>query len=120
MKKILIIDDSTSIRNLIKHALSEINDLEIVEAENGFEGLEEIKSHNFDVVLCDCDMPVMGGIETISKTRKTLYKSTPFIGLATKAELDKYNLMTQAGAESILIKPLSPKEIKSEVSEYVL
>lgn len=119
MVKILIIDDSPSIRNLLKHALAEFECMEIDEAENGLEGIHKIKAESYNLIICDSDMPIMSGIETITKTRKVLYKSTPIIALSTKSEINLHNIMVNAGASSVLIKPLTPKSIIDSVKEYV-
>lgn len=119
MVKILIIDDSASIRNLLKHALDEFECIEIEEAENGLEGIHKIKSTNYNLIFCDSDMPIMSGIETITKIRDVLYKSTPVIALSTKSEINSYNLMVNAGASSVLTKPLTPKSIIDSAKEYI-
>ncbi len=119
MAKILIIDDSASIRNLLKHVLAECENIEIDEAENGLEGIHKIKSDTYDLIICDSDMPIMSGIETITTTREVLFKSTPIIALTTKSEINLHNIMVKAGASSVLIKPLTPKSIIDSAQEFI-
>lgn len=120
MTKILIIDDSESIRKLIKHALSDSEEFELIESENGLEGLDEIKKNNIDLIICDTDMPIMNGIEMVDKVRNTLFKSTPIIALATKPEKKHQESIISSGVNEILIKPFTPLKIKETVDYFLI
>ena len=70
MPKILVIEDEASIRRVLIKILSEENDSYVVEeAEDGLQGLEKIKNEDYDLVLCDIKMPKMDGEEVLEAAR---------------------------------------------------
>src|SRR5690554_7388935 len=78
MAKILIIEDEASIRRVLSKILSEENELyQVSEAEDGEQGLEKIKSEDFDLVICDIKMPKLDGEEVLQATKK-LKPEIPF------------------------------------------
>ena len=71
MSKILIIEDESAIRRVLKKIISEENDSYIVEeAEDGLEGVEMVIKNDFDLILCDIKMPKMDGVEVLEKIKK--------------------------------------------------
>jgi two-component system chemotaxis response regulator CheY len=91
MKKILAVDDSASMRQMVGFTLKKAG-FEVVEAKDGSEALSIAKQQSFDAVISDVNMPVMDGI-TLIKELRTLpsYKFTPLLMLTTESGLDKKN-----------------------------
>ncbi len=82
--RILIVDDSETTR-LIEHSIVESNGCMVEEASDGIDALEKIKTHQFDLVICDDDMPRMNGeIFTENLKRLDNYKNVPVIALSVK------------------------------------
>ena len=69
-KKILVVEDSSSMRSLIASTVEEIEGFEAVEAGNGFEALKILPSHRFDLIITDINMPNINGLEVINFVRK--------------------------------------------------
>jgi len=107
MSRVLIIDDDLGTRALVE-AVLQGKGIATQQAEQGEEGLEKARQNPPDLILCDLDMPVMDGIETLAEIRRDpLLKYIPFVlvtGMATAAQ--EQNMM-RGGANGILRKPFS-------------
>ncbi|MEL6559466.1 MAG: sigma-54 dependent transcriptional regulator [Bacteroidota bacterium] len=103
MSKILIIDDEKSIRNTLKEIL-EYEKYEIDEAKDGEEGLEKLKTGNFDVALCDIKMPKMDGIEVL-KAAVEQGISTEFLMISAHGTIETAVEATKIGAFDFIPKP---------------
>lgn len=116
-KKILIVDDSASMRQMVNFTLSE-EGYEVVEAENGREALDSMKGVAPELVITDINMPVMDGIELIKQIRSASdFKFTPVIVLTTESEESKQNEGKQAGATAWLVKPFTPEKLIETVKK---
>ena len=116
-KKILIVDDSASMRQMVNFTLAE-EGYEVREAENGQEALDSMKGDKPDLVITDINMPVMDGIELIKQIRAAgEFKFTPIIVLTTESEESKQNEGKQAGATAWLIKPFTPEKLTETVKK---
>ena len=119
-KKILIVDDSASVRTVAKIALNEAG-YEITEATNGEEALQRLSTDRVHLIVSDVNMPVMDGI-TFLKRVKALpqYKFTPVIMLTTEAGQDMKEQGRAAGAKAWITKPFQPRNLVDAVSKLVL
>ncbi|MDH4128610.1 MAG: response regulator [Spirochaetota bacterium] len=110
-KNILSIDDSSSMRQIIKSCL-EKEGFKVFEAQDGLQGLEKINSSEiFDLFLVDVNMPNMDGISFVKELRKNhQYKNTPVVMLTTESQNEKKLEGQQAGATGWVIKPFNPEE----------
>ena len=110
MKRILIVDDSTAIRNIIKTTL--FGDYEVHEAENGEAAYDFASSASIDLFLLDVNMPKMDGITLTKKLRSTTkYSKTPIIMLTTESRDDKKQAGRDAGANGWIVKPCDPDKL---------
>lgn len=103
MSKILIIDDEKSIRHTLRDIL-EYEKYEIDEAKDGEEGLEKLKSGNFDVALCDIKMPKMDGLEVL-KAATEQGISTEFLMISAHGTIETAVEATKIGAFDFIPKP---------------
>ena len=88
-KKILIVDDSVSIRKSVSFVLSN-EGFEVIEAEDGLDGLKKAEGQQCSLVITDINMPNMNGIDLIKSLRQSVaYKFTPIIALTTESQDDK-------------------------------
>jgi len=118
MKKILLVDDSTAIRNILKTAL--YGDYEILEACNGKEALGIINNENIDFFLFDVNMPEMDGITLVKELRKIAkYEKTPVIMLTTESKDEKKQQGRDAGANGWVVKPCEPDKLLSLIKKLV-
>ncbi|MGQ9865409.1 MAG: response regulator transcription factor [Pseudanabaenaceae cyanobacterium] len=117
MGKVLIVDDSTMVREMVSNQLAEAG-IEVVEAQDGAEGVEVMKSQSFDLVVTDVVMPRMNGYE-FCRWVKNNTKNVPVIMCTTKGEeFDKYWGMKQ-GADAYIVKPYHPSELLKIVKELL-
>lgn len=105
MPKILIIEDESAIRRVLHKILSEENDTyEVIEAEDGLEGLEKIKNDDFDLVLCDIKMPKMDGVEVLEAAKK-IKPEIPILMISGHGDLDTAVNTMRLGAFDYISKP---------------
>ncbi len=118
-KKILIVDDSVSIRKSVSFVLSE-EGYEVIEAEDGLDGLKKAEAAQCNLVITDINMPNMGGIELIAALReKPDYKFTPIIALTTESQDDKMQAGKAAGATGWIVKPFTSEKLTAVVRKIL-
>jgi len=111
-KKILIVDDSATIRQSISFILKQ-EGYDTVEAGDGLEALTILGSAGaFDLIITDVNMPNMDGIVFIKKTRELAkFKFTPIIVLTTESQGSKMNEGKEAGATGWIVKPFNADKL---------
>ena len=119
MKQILIIDDSLSIRELVKETLESEN-FSVNTAENGEQGLKLANENSYDLIISDINMPIMNGIEFTIQVRKLAqYQFTPILILTTEHDVKKKMQGKQAGATGWLVKPIVAEQLINTVFRVV-
>lgn len=109
---ILVVEDDTSIRNLITTTLK-TNDYRYVVAMNGKMALMEATSHRPDIVLLDLGLPDMDGIEVINNIRS--WSNMPIIVISARSEDNDKIEALDAGADDYLTKPFSVEELLARI-----
>lgn len=113
--KILIADDDPDIRDILKLTLSEEN-YETIEAQNGEEALEIIRSKPLDLALLDYKMPKMDGRQVCNLVKKDLLlQHLPIIMVTGKGEISDRVSGIDAGADDYIVKPFEPKELLARI-----
>lgn len=116
-KKVLIIDDSASIRKSISYVLSQ-EGFEVAEAEDGKDGLAKAGKNNFELIVTDINMPNLDGIGFIQEVRKNqVYKFVPIIVLTTENQKSRMQEGKAAGATGWIVKPFSADKLISVVKK---
>jgi two-component system, chemotaxis family, chemotaxis protein CheY len=117
-KKILIVDDSRTIRQQVGFTLSK-EGFEVVEAEDGQDGINKLQgTPDISMIISDVNMPNMDGlvmIETIRKIEE--FKFIPIIMLTTESSGDKVERAKKAGASGWLVKPFNPEQLVGAVKK---
>jgi two-component system nitrogen regulation response regulator NtrX len=103
MSKILVIEDDSKIRSILKEILEE-KDHDVEEASDGQEGFKKLESGTFDLCLCDIKMPKMDGLEVLEKTKEAGI-STNFIVISAHGTIDVAVEAVKKGAFDFLQKP---------------
>ncbi|MBI2400242.1 MAG: chemotaxis response regulator CheY [Deltaproteobacteria bacterium] len=114
--KILVVDDFSTMRRIIKNILREIGYNNVDEADDGSTALEKLKSAKFDFVVTDWNMPNMPGIELLKAIRSDdVLKDTPV--LMVTAEAAKENVVTAvaAGVNNYIVKPFTAAALKERI-----
>jgi DNA-binding NtrC family response regulator len=105
MPKILIIEDESAIRRVLVKILSEENDTyEVLEAEDGLEGIELIRKEDYDLILCDIKMPKMDGVEVLEAVKK-IKPEVPIVMISGHGDLDTAVNTMRLGAFDYISKP---------------
>jgi two-component system chemotaxis response regulator CheY len=106
-KTVIVVDDSKTARAQVRHVLEEAG-YEVVEAANGREGLTKLTEHpETALVICDVNMPVMGGLEMLERIR-TDKLAARFLMLTTEADPSLHRRALQAGVSGWIVKPFNP------------
>jgi two-component system chemotaxis response regulator CheY len=112
---ILIVDDSLSMRAVIKKiiGMSGIRTDKCYEAQNGREALEVLAGNWVDIILSDINMPEMNGIEFLKALRSDeLFKEIPVVFISTEANAERIKEASLLGARGFLKKPFVPEELR--------
>jgi len=119
MAKILAVDDSASMRQMVSFTLKGAGH-EVVEASDGVEALNFAQGESVDLVISDVNMPNMDGISLIRELRKLIpYKYTPMLMLTTESSGDKKMEGKSAGATGWIVKPFNPDQLLSTVKKVL-
>ncbi len=118
-KKIMVIDDDPTTRSFLENILRK-RDFQALQVENGKIALEEIRSEQPDLIICDVIMPVMGGFELCRKLRESpATADIPFIFLSVKDDpLDQLKGL-RMGADEYLVKPFKSEEIFQAIDKVM-
>lgn len=118
--RVLIVEDSPTMRQMISFALKRIRGLEIVEAGDGVDGYKRLTTEKFDLMLTDVIMPVMDGLKLISLVRsREETRHLPIIVITTRgAEEDRAKAMA-LGATSYILKPIQSFNVYTEVRKLL-
>lgn len=114
--RILIVEDSPTMRQLLVFALKRLQGVEVVEARDGMDGLRKVTSDHFDLALVDINMPVMDGLKLIHLVRdEESLKSMPIVVITTEgAEEDRARALA-LGADEYLTKPVQANRVLAVV-----
>ena len=114
--KIMLVDDSRTIRNIQKNVLKQIGHTDLVEAEDGVVALRLFAEQVPDLMLVDWNMPNMDGITLIRKIRET-NKSVPIIMCTTEAEKSRILEAIKAGVNNYIVKPFSVESLQEKIEQ---
>jgi len=119
MRKVLIVDDSVSMRQMVSFTLLQ-GGFEVVEAGHGQEALDRLKSAAVDLVITDLNMPVMDGITLIRSLRaQPAMKSKPILMLTTEGLAAKKEEGKAAGASGWIVKPFDPEKLLAVLAKVL-
>jgi len=117
VKNVLIVEDSKSIRSMIRVALEEAGGYFAIEAGNGFEALKTLPTRRFDLIITDINMPDINGLELIGYVKSnSIYRDIPLVIVSTeKSEEDKKRGIA-LGAAGYVVKPFKKEELIAVVT----
>lgn len=114
--KILLVEDSKTMRNIEKAVLSQIGHTDIEEACDGEDALRKLASCQPDLLLVDWNMPTMDGLAFVKAFRRT-DRSTPIIMVTTESEKSRVVEAIKAGVDNYVVKPFTPDLLSQRISE---
>ncbi len=111
-QRILIVEDSPTMRQLLVFALRRLKNVDIVEAQDGMDGLRKISSDHFDLALIDINMPVMDGLKLISLIRgEDSLSDIPIVVITTEGAKEDRERALSLGANEYLTKPIQANHV---------
>lgn len=114
-KRILTIDDSKTMRDMLMLTLSEAG-YDVVQAVDGEDGVKVLEGERVDVVITDINMPKMNGYEVICALRENpAHRTLPILVLTTESDADKRKIAREAGATGWMVKPFDPDRLVQTV-----
>ena len=117
-KRILLAEDNEINAEIVK-AILQTEGYKYLHVKNGHDAVEVAKRHNFDLILMDCNMPVMGGIEASTILRKTMDANTPIIALTANAFAEDKEECLAAGMNDFLAKPLDKDTLLTTIKKHI-
>ena len=110
-KKILIVDDSRTVRQLLKLILLKGLKCQITEAQDGLEAIEFLQMESYDLVITDINMPNMDGLSLVNKVRGELELKIPIVIITTMGKEEDRDKGLALGANSYLTKPFNSTSV---------
>lgn len=118
--KILVVEDSPTMRQLIIFALRRLKNIKVIEACDGVDALKKLQKEVFDLIITDINMPVMDGLKLLSMLRKDeVYKNTPVIIITTEAGKEDRERAMNLGANAYLTKPVQAPDVLKLVEQFI-
>ncbi|HDN59802.1 MAG: two-component system response regulator [Candidatus Neomarinimicrobiota bacterium] len=118
--KILVVDDSPTMRRIIINALNKIGYSDIGEASNGKEALDTLRSEEYKLVLTDWNMPEMTGEQFVRELMQDeKLKSIPVIMVTTRGMKEDVITAVKLGVRGYIVKPFTPEVLKEKIEEVL-
>ena len=110
--KVLIVEDSPTMRQLLSFALKRLRGIKIVEAADGVDGLRKLSTDRFDIMFTDINMPLMDGLKLVSIVRSDPdNKDMPIVIITTEGAQEDRDRAMALGANDYITKPIQPNRI---------
>ena len=117
--KILTVDDSTTIRKIVRKTLGAFN-CEILEAQNGVEGLAVVNNEKPDLMILDVTMPIMTGIEMLERLRsERKIEAIPVIMLTAESGKEAVTKAVRMGIKDYIVKPFKGPELLERIQKHI-
>ena len=115
-RRILVVEDSATMRQLVVFALRRIPGVTCVEVENGVEALKVLATSVFDLVVTDINMPLMDGLKLIARLRKDArHQRVPVVVITTEAGSEDRRRALDLGASAYIVKPIRAQQVVETV-----
>ncbi|MDY5050222.1 MAG: response regulator [Candidatus Mucispirillum faecigallinarum] len=113
---IITVDDSSTMRRIIKNTLQKLGFETILEAGNGLEALEVMSKNKVDMIVTDWNMPEMDGLTFVKAVRaKEEYKDLPILMITTEAAKEDILTALRSGVNNYVVKPFTPETLQEKV-----
>lgn len=119
MKKILVVDDAITMRQLVAATLKSAG-YDVVDAKDGKDALAKLENDRFNLIVSDLNMPNLDGIGLIKAVKaEPKHKFTPIVMLTTESQAEKKEEGRQAGAKAWIVKPFKPADLLAVVKKII-
>lgn len=119
--KLLVVDDSSTMRRIIKNTLGRLGHKEVLEAEHGVEAWQLLSQNpDISVLITDWNMPEMNGLELVKKVRaEKKYEDMPIIMVTTEGGKAEVITALKAGVNNYIVKPFTPQVLKEKLEDVL-
>ena len=119
--KILVVDDFSTMRRIVRNILKQLGFNNVEEAEDGDVAFEKLKQGNFEFIVSDWNMPNMTGLELLKSVRADeRLKEIPVLLVTAEAEKDNIIQAAQAGVNDYIVKPFTADIMKQKIDKIFL
>ncbi|HSS31077.1 MAG TPA: chemotaxis response regulator CheY [Nitrospiraceae bacterium] len=116
--KILVVDDMSTMRRIVKNIMKQLGYANVDEAENGKDALDKLKAESFGFVISDWNMPVMTGIELLRAIRADdQLKALPVLMVTAEAQKENLVEAIQAGVSNYIVKPFTAEVLQEKMNK---
>lgn len=116
--KIMVVDDMSTMRRIVKNVLKQIGFTNVEEAENGKEALDKLKGDSYGFVVSDWNMPVMTGIDMLRAIRADgALKDIPVLMVTAEAQKENIIEAVQAGVSNYIVKPFTAEALQDKMGK---
>lgn len=116
-KKILVVDDFSTMRRIVINILHRLGYQNVVEAENGADALKKLKEEKFELVISDWNMPTMTGLELLQAVRSDdSLKDTPFLMVTAEGRKENILAAVKSGANNYVVKPFNQATLEEKIN----
>ncbi|WP_428738878.1 chemotaxis response regulator CheY [Sulfurimonas sp.] len=115
--KLLVVDDSSTMRRIIKNTLARLGYKDVLEGADGVEGWEQMNTHpDIEMLITDWNMPEMNGLELVKKVRADdRFTDLPIIMVTTEGGKAEVITALKAGVNNYIVKPFTPQVLKEKL-----
>jgi two-component system chemotaxis response regulator CheY len=118
--KILVVDDFSTMRRIVKNILRQLGFENVEEAEDGSQAYDKVKEGGFDFVITDWNMPNVDGLAFLQNVRRDPdHKDLPILMVTAEAEKEKVVTAVQAGVDNYIVKPFTAKLLKEKMDKIL-
>ena len=116
--RVLVVDDFSTMRKIIKNILRQLGFTNIVEADDGSTAWETLNKDNIEFIVSDWNMPIMTGIELLRKVRGSEeYADLPFLMVTAEAQQENIIEAVQAKVSNYIVKPFTPETMGQKIDK---
>jgi len=116
--RVLVVDDFSTMRKIIKNILRQLGFTNIVEADDGSTAWEVLNKDNIEFIVSDWNMPIMSGIELLRKVRGSEeYADIPFLMVTAEAQQENIIEAVQAKVSNYIVKPFTPETLGQKIDK---
>ena len=116
----MVVDDFATMRRIIRKIMKDLEFKEVIEAENGAEAFELLKTNKVDVIVSDWNMPTMTGLELMKRVRADeRFKNLPFLLVTAEAQKDNIIQAIQAKVSNYVVKPFTPAALAEKLAKII-
>jgi two-component system chemotaxis response regulator CheY len=117
--RVLTVDDSATMRRIIKNQLKQVGYDEVDEAGNGREALTLLARSRYDLLITDWNMPEMSGLELVQEIRRSEHRALPILMVTTVAGKDEIVAALKAGVNNYVVKPFDAGTLQAKIAQVI-